>query len=151
MKKLLTFIAFVCALLPAAAQQGLQIDALFGGKYADTPGATEIVLSGSKLSPYHLTDYHSLTLTDMPDEAGKIERMVRADARTATDREVTYRDGGIYYAFYELPTRGKTRSYIVFLNRHRGGGNTVTLVYMAGKATAEQIKSFMKSNTQASK
>ena len=66
------------------------------------------------------------------------------DSRSATDREVSYRDGRIYYAFLTLkPIKGKNR-YVFYLNQNLAGGDKIILIYMSGKADANKIKKMIK-------
>lgn len=140
MKRLLLFITLAVAFATARGQSGLQINRLFDGAATSCPGVTEIVLQGGALKDYKLDEYHSLTFENAPEKSAEIEALIRHDATSATDREITYRDGGIYYAFYQLPSVDKQRRYIFYLNQHRTGGNKIMLIYLAGKATAAEIK-----------
>lgn len=141
MKRFLSFITFIIIFAVAAlAQADLNIGSLFDGKYLDSPNATEVVLKGGSLKEYHLDEYHSLTIVGDSSDAPSIERLVRRDAMSAVEREVTYRQGGIYFAFYQLPAKGKKNRYLFYLNNHRAGGDKIMLVYMSGKASASDIR-----------
>ncbi len=143
MKRLLLIILLLSSVITAGAQTGLRINELFDGKYVDDPRATEIMKQGGSLTDYKLSQYHSLTLQGAPELATYIESLLRADGRSATDREITYRNGGIYFAFYQLPVVDKLNRYIFYLNSHRAVGDKIMLIYMDGKASASEIKSFM--------
>lgn len=143
MKRLLLIIILFTSFFSAGAQTELRINELFDGEFVDDPRATEIVQQGGSLTDYKLSQYHSLTVADAPELATRFETLLRADGRKATDREVTYRNGGIYFAFYQLPPADKLNRYIFYLNSNRAAGNKIMLIYMAGKASASEIKSFM--------
>lgn len=143
MKRLLFIIVLLMSAATAGAQTDLRINELFDGEFVDDPRATEIVQQGGSLNDYKLSQYHSLTVKGAPELAQRFETLLRADGRNATDREITYRNGGIYFAFYQLPPADKLNRYIFYLNAHRASGNKIMLIYMAGKASASEIKSFM--------
>lgn len=141
MKKIFTLLMFVVMASAAAfAQDNLNISALFDGRYHDDARVAETMIKGSSLSEYQLSLYHSLTVTDAPELAAEIESLVVKDARDAVDREVAYRDGGLYYGFYEL-SRGK---YLFFLNRYIVGGNKLVVIYLEGVASKSKIKQMLK-------
>lgn len=144
MKKLLLFITLMfCSVGSIVAQEALQINSLFDGKYTDNPNATEIMMQGGKLSDYNLSDYHSVTIVNDKSDISQIERIIRHDGSNALEREVTYRNGGIYFAFYQLPKQNKLNRYIFYLNSYRNGGNKIMIVYLSGKASPKEIKSFI--------
>lgn len=132
-------LAILAAAVQMSAQKGMNINEIFDGRYRDNDAAHEIYMSGGKLSSYGLDLYHSLTLTGMPDEASAIERLVMLDGRRAKDKEVIYRDGGLYYGFYVFDG-----SYIFYLNQHRQNGDKIIVIYLQGDATPERIKSMLK-------
>lgn len=146
MKKIITTICMLIAMsFPAVAQKGLNINNLFDGRYRDDSRVTETVIEGGNLKDYGLDIYHSLTLTDAPDEAASIEALVSRDGSNAIDREISYRDGGLYYAFYELkPLSMLYRRYLFYLNQHKGKGNKIIVIYLQGTASKDKIKTMLK-------
>ena len=128
----------------AVAQENLSIGRLFDGRYHDEPRAAETYIAGGKLSGYDLSLYRSLTLTGMPQEAAPIEKLVTHDAAGAVDREVSYRDGGLYYGFYELKPVKSTRRYLFYLNQNRNKGDKIIIIYLEGKASRDKIKAMLK-------
>lgn len=145
MKRLITLV-MLCALgvSVSLAQNRLNIGALFDGRYHDEPRASETQISGDKLSRYSLSLYRSLTLTDMPEAAEVIEPLVIKDGLHAQDREVSYRDGGLYYGFYQLTPRNGTQRYLFYLNQNRNKGNKIILIYLEGSASRDKIKQMLK-------
>lgn len=126
------------------AQDRLNIGALFDGRYHDEPRASETLIKGDKLSNYSLSLYRSLTLTDMPEAAAEIVPLVTRDAAKAEDREVSYRDGGLYYGFYQLKARAGKNCYLFYLDQNRNGGNKIILIYLEGYASRDKIKQMLK-------
>jgi len=116
----------------------------FHGYFHGDAKASETEVTGKALKPYGLDVYRGVTITDSPDAATTLEKAVATDAHDASDREIAYRDGRIYYAFMTLkPLDGKNR-YVFYLNQHLVGGDKIILIYMKGKANAEQIKKIIK-------
>lgn len=130
--------------LPLQAQKNLHIASLFDGQYRDRKDATEVLMKGRKLVPYKLTLFRSLTLNTTTVNVAQIEKLVRADGATAIDKEAGSRGGRLYYAFYQLKPAGDTRRYLFFRNNslQTGSGkkNTLTVIYMEGTATIEELK-----------
>ena len=130
----------------AVAQNGLNINSLFDGRFKKATGATEIIVTGSRANEIGLKVYHSLSVTD-EIQAELIESHVKQDGVQAVDKEVEYRNGQLYYGFYTMkPVKGNKR-YIFFLNQNlarKSPKKVVTLIYMEGNATPEQIKKLIR-------
>lgn len=129
---------------PLHAQSGLHIATLFNGQYRDSKDATEVLMKGRKLTAYKLTLFRSLTLNTKTANVSQIEKLVRADAASAVDKEASLRGGHLYYGFYQLKPVGKTRRYLFYRNNSlKPGGNhtaTLTIIYMEGTATIDELK-----------
>lgn len=146
MKRLISTLLLIASFcIAASAQSSFEIDQLFDGRYRTNPAVTENVMKGGSLKKYDISLYHSLNFTGIPAEAKKIERLVARDGTKATDKEVSYRNGALYYGFYEFPmSHGKNR-YIFYLNQHaNGSGNKIILIYIEGSAPRNQIKKLLK-------
>ena len=105
MKRLFIIMAALLALrLCAAAQSGLEISRLFGGKYSSDPTVTETMMSGDQ---NFLRSHKLSTFATFKGNAEKYEPIVQplvvADGSHATARNVRYRDGKLHYAFFVLP------------------------------------------------
>ncbi len=133
--------AFVC--LPLAAQKGLRIADFFDGRFRQHKDATEVLLEGRRLSQYDLTLFRSLTLPGAAPEAVAIEQAVRADVAHAVDKEAGMKGGRLYYGFYRLkPLKKGSNRYIFYRNDAlvSGGKPTLTLIYMEGAASLDQLR-----------
>ncbi len=130
--------------LQLSAQKGLHIAPLFNGQFRDDKGTTEVLMKGRKLAPYKLTLFRSLTLSIAHANVAQIERLVQADGATAVDKESGRRDGRLYYGFYQLKPARQTRRYLFYRNNALRPGNgrtgTLTLIYMEGTATIEELR-----------
>lgn len=115
------------------------------GYFNDNPDAAVTVVIGNSLKSYDLDEYRGLTLKYNPEDAGKIEEAVKADVRSAIDKEVSYRKGKLYYAFLTLPPSGRGKNcYLFFLNQTLAKGDKLILIYMSGKASADKIRKMIK-------
>ena len=126
----------------AVAQNGLNINQLFDGRFKKATGATEIIVTGSRANEIGLKVYHSLSVTN-ESQAELIESYVKKDGVQAVDKEVEYRNGQLYYGFYTMKSVKGNKRYIFFLNQNlarKSPKKVVTLIYMEGNATPEQIK-----------
>lgn len=143
-RKIYLWLLALMLAMPLSAQTGLHIAPLFGGQYRGDRGATEVLMKGRKLAPYKLTLFRSLTLNTALVNLAQVERLVRADGAAAVDKEVGLRGGRLYYGFYQLRPAGKTRRYLFYRNNSLKPGNarsaTLTLIYMEGTATIEELK-----------
>lgn len=134
----------ICAVSAAVAQKNLKINQAFDGRYRDNPAVQEVFITGSQLRGYGLSLYHSLTIQGMPEEAKALEKMVVNDGKNAVDKEIVYRDGGLYYGFYQFDAKFDGYRYIFYLDQNRTGGNKTILIYMEGVASPEVIKKMLK-------
>ena len=143
----LIIISCVLVTLPALAQSGLHINSLFDGRFKKDPNATELIVTGAGAKDINLKVYHSLKVTQKTQQ-NLIESLVVKDGVKASDKEVEYRSGQLYYGFYTLPAiKPSHNRYIFYLNQnlaHNAPKNVVTLIYMEGKATPEQIKKLIR-------
>ena len=140
---LLTLLCVLMLCIPLYAQQGLKIAPLFNGQYRYMKGTTEVLLKGRKLAPYKLKLFRSITVGTEHVNLVQVERMVKSDATTAIDKEISSKQGHLYYAFYQWRPLGSTRRYLFYKNNAlnaKGHNNTFTLIYMEGTATLDELK-----------
>ena len=142
MKQVLFMIGFCLCGLWAEAQEGLQVAQLFDGRYAHRKDAVEVLVKGRKLKPYKLTLFRSLTLQADSAEQRFIEHLVEADAVRAADKESGRMGGRLYYGFFCIPAGKPPFRYIFFKNTAQVSPERpeITLVYMEGEATWEELK-----------
>lgn len=138
----------ICILLMSAigtkAQVGLNINSLFDRRYRDNPAASVTVIRGEMLRNYDLSSYLAITLNGMPEEAEEIERLVAKDGSNALSREVSYKQGHIYYGFYRLRNYNGIKRYLFYLNQNLHKGNKIMLIYLEGNAETETVKKMLK-------
>ncbi len=96
-------LTMIVATLAAAAQSGLQINQIFGGKYVSDPSVTETIMSGEQR--FLRANYLSNLATfkgEAKTYAPIIQPLVLADGAQAIGRNVRYKDGKLQYAFFML-------------------------------------------------
>ena len=134
MKKLLTLILLLLSPhLGMWAQKGLAIQAAFD-ELAVKKNATEVVMSGKRLKDFHLSFFHSLEIKNpSATDRQRISSLVQTDAAKAITQEET--PG---HRFFEMPQRKGMHSYILY----RNNSQAITLIYIEGKASLDQIKNY---------
>lgn len=171
---LLTAFLCLLTLFAAHAQKGLQIDSLFSGSILDVSDMSRISMSevsGSDLKPYNLKYFRSISFKAGSQAIDRVASLVEADSRNALDRKIDYFGGQMYYALLRLRADGSGENeYIGFQIKGIGkekvtqdsAGNTVvgyeldenargpfrqayvTVVYLRGKATMNDLKKMFK-------
>lgn len=111
-------------------------------RYHKNPDVTETLIQGETLKAYRLSVYQGITINDRPQAADEIEPLLVKDGLRAKEREVSYREGRLYYAFYQLPCAGEN-VYLFYLNNHLAGGNNITLIYLRGTASRDDIQKML--------
>ncbi len=127
----------------AMAQAGLNINALFDGRFRDSKQAKETCITGDMISSYGLTVFRSLELITDQKTAKEIEDKVVKDGSKAEMTETTFRDGRLYYGFYMLKPRNGLNRYIMYKCTHNSSRYKVSLIYMEGKASAAYVKALV--------
>ena len=147
-KRLITMLTLlVLTALPTLAQKEMKIEVLFEKDYIERHKATEVMVQGKELESYDLTLFRSVTFKDGNALSSKVEQWIEADTRNAYDKEVGRINGQLYYGFFCLPPhKGKNR-YLFYRNatlQPNGKDQSLTVVYMEGYATLEQLKKMFK-------
>lgn len=155
MKRIIIICIGLLAAITAMAQQGLNINSLFNEKLItddwvtqELNGKTEIIVTGNKAKELGLTKYHSISVTGKAkSDRTSIERLVIKDGAQALDKDVEYRNGQLYYGFYTLKPNKKNKRYIFYLNQNlanKSPKNIVTVIYMEGKKSPEEVKKLIR-------
>lgn len=134
MKRIFLFILMLLGIhICMLAQKGLAIQSAFD-ELAVRQNATEVVMGAGKLKKYRLRLFHSLEMKcPSPAERRRIETLVQTDAAQAILREET-----AGHRLYELQQR-KGMHYYIF---YRCTEQSLSLIYIEGKASLKQIKSY---------
>ena len=147
MKKVFTIIILMLAfVVEAQSQTSLQIAELFNGSYKRKDNAIEVVVKGNQLERYKLEVFRSLTIKNDPKDFERIEKLVEQDEKHAISKETGHIGERLYYAFYCFsPQKGRFR-YIFYRNSslRKTESNELTLIYMEGNATMDELKVMFK-------
>ena len=132
----------MAAFLSAAAyaQEGLNVAPFFTEVYSANRKLTSVTLTGDRCEKMGLRVYKSITVSDDVSLADKIRRAVAKDGAAAKSKEVSYREGQLYFGFYSMGGKGKERRYLIFLNRRPVGTEKTTLIFIEGDVSEEMVK-----------
>lgn len=119
----------------AMAQRALHVERLFAGQVVPRQKMVETIVKGERLKTYRLTLFRSLRFTATDSERQQVERLVRSDAKMATDKEIEMRNGELQYALCQLPATSRQR-YLCY----QRNGNSLLIVYLEGAATLSELK-----------
>lgn len=161
----------ILALLPARAQEGLQVDSLFR-EMSGGQDVAESIVTGSELKPYRLKYFRSISFKANAKMIARIARLIEADAvNGAEDTKIDYVGGQLNYAILRLPVKGSRENIYVCFQAKKitdevitFGGPTgvvtgyvldekakgpfkrayVTVVYLRGKATMDDLNYMFK-------
>lgn len=140
LKRLVVF--FICILAGgiSASAESLNVDGFFKEDFASDPNVTMVSMSGRQAKWSGLTSYKSVSVSGDAEKADAVARAVRKDGIKAEMKETTYKDGKLYFGFYNLGGEGKNRKYLFYLDLRPKGKDKTTLVYIEGDWTAEEVK-----------
>lgn len=133
-------------LMEGWSQEGLHIDELFNGQYKRKDNAIEVVVKGHQLDRYRLKVFRSLTVKNDPKDFERIENLVLQDEKNAVSKETGHIGERLYYAFYCLPSDKEHYRYIFYRNSslRKVEDNELTLIYMEGNVTMDELKIMFK-------
>lgn len=129
----------------ASAQDRMQVGAVFDGKVVPARQMKETFIQGSQLRPYNLKHYRSVSLTGDDAILAEVSRLVLADATAATDQEVHYQSGNLVYAILSFQDGERDNRFVCYQCVTKAGRHSITLVYMTGPATLDDLKKLFKS------
>ncbi len=137
--RLVVFIICLFAGVSASAED-LNVARFFKEDFASDPNVTMVSMSGRQTKWSGLTTYRSVSVSGDSEKADALARAVRKDGVKAEMKETSYKDGKLYFGFYNLGGEGKNRKYLFYLDLRPKGKDKTTLVYIEGDWTAEEVK-----------
>lgn len=153
---LLTIVLFIGSTLPISAQSGLIINKIFNGRYSTDPRVTETVISGNSnyLKKNKLSVFASFRGPSAV-YAAEIQKCVLSDGASAVGKDVRYKNGKLYFAYYMLkPEKSGDKTinrYIYYLNSAATGGDNVLVVYMEGAASEQTVSELIRNMAKKTK
>lgn len=146
MKKIVLTIWLLVSAATAFAQGGLMINQAFQGGISGKD-KTETRISGKRLKPYKLSLYRHCKAHVSEADLERMTGWILKDAEPASDKETEYQDGKLVYALIRREDPEVGNKYICFQVKSKNIlDNTygVTLVYLEGKATLEDLEEIFK-------
>lgn len=124
----------------AASGKGLNVDSFFTEDFAQNPAVTMVAFSGDQTDWKGLSVYKSVSVAGDSENADAIARAVKKDGARAEFKETSFREGKLYFGFYGLGGEGRHRRYLFYLDSRPKGKDKVTLVYIEGDWSADEVK-----------
>ncbi len=125
-------ILLLCA-ISVCAQDGLHINAVFGGRIVPKEDMVEVKVKGRAVSKYNLSYYHSVRFKASEKQLADVEFLLDKDKEMAVDKEeIRKKDKSTL--IISLPPKASLNRYLCALYGKDGKAAAVTLVYMEGKA-----------------
>ncbi|MDE6303343.1 MAG: hypothetical protein K2M01_00835 [Paramuribaculum sp.] len=144
MRKLLIVITIILlSVAGVSAQNGLNVAPYLSGKFTDNPGVTYVNLSGKQLSAAGLSVYKSISETADDELAADILNAVNKDGASAQTKEVSYKNGQLYFGFYAMGGSENRKRYLFYLNRRAIGKRKSTLIYIEGNLSESEVKALI--------
>ena len=147
MKRILIFTALLLTAWTASAQGDLNVGAVFDGKVVPAKAMKETFIRSSQLDPFNLEQYHSVSFTGDDQALSEVSQRVLADAEKATDQEIHMDGGRLVYAILTFECTEHDNRFVCYQCVSKAGSYAITLVYMQGPATLDDLKKFFKNRT----
>ena len=124
----------------AFAQKDLTSWDIFRGKIIPVREMVKTEVKGGGITSYKLTYYLGINASVTTEEALQLSAMVEADTEEALTSEAEKTGDLLTYALVEPKAKGKDHRYLCWQARPDGGRWKVTLLYLEGQATVEELK-----------
>ena len=141
---LLIITALLLSIWTASAQGNLQVGPIFDGKVVPPKVMKETFIKSAQLDPFNLEQYHSVSFTGDDRVLEEVSRRVLADAENATDQEIHMNEGRLVYAILTFEGANRDNRLICYQCVSKNGNHSITLVYMHGPATLDDLKRLFK-------
>ena len=148
MKRILILIVLLLPAWTVSAQGDLQVGAVFDGKVVPQKAMKETFIRSSQLDPYNLEQYHSVSFTGDDQVLAEVSRRVLSDAGKATDQEIHMDSGKLVYAILTFESANYDNRFVCYQCVSKAGSYAITLVYMHGPATLDDLKKLFRTKTK---
>ena len=127
------------------SQEKLITEQFLDGRYNSSKNAVVTIMKGKKLSPYSLTLYHSIALTEAPEDMKQIKKAVLEDAKDGVQVEQVISNNEVlecYMQFKPKKENDKINRFLLYRSDVNDGG---MIIYMEGDTNLDSlIKLFIK-------
>ncbi|MCR5709699.1 MAG: DUF6108 family protein [Bacteroidales bacterium] len=150
MKKIIICLAILLLTGGAASgQRGLTSYPIFRGEVVPTERMVATEVRGSGMATYKLDYYRGVAFEVDSVLARKVAALVSIDADAAKSCQTEKTGGVLVYALIELDPDRKVNRYLCYQARPNGNVWMITLLYLEGVATLEDLHSmFEKQETK---
>ena len=135
----------------AFGQRGLNCYPVFRGKLVPTERMITTEVRGGGMATYKLDYYKGVTFQVDTATALKVAELVAADAGAAVSCETEKVGELLTYALIQPKPSGKTNRFICYQARPDGYTWVVTLLYLEGIATLEDLHSMFEKQAASKK
>jgi len=125
----------------AFAQRGLNCYPVFKGKIVPTKRMVITQARGGSMATYKLDYYHSVQFQTDEATAGKVAELILADAVEAQSAETEMTGELLTYALVQPTPYARVRRYLCYQARPVGHAWMITILYLEGSATLEDLRS----------
>lgn len=151
MKKIISLIIFLAFAMSMMAQKELKIGNVFEGKAVSIKDKVETHIKGKTLEPYKLSVLRTIKFSATGSNRDIVERlfsmdMKQVDASTRENFEMESRDGHLYYAVVQISDFQGQHRFICYQCKRTGDEYRITLAYMCGRATINELRKMFKKN-----
>ncbi|MCR5352233.1 MAG: DUF6108 family protein [Bacteroidales bacterium] len=140
-KLLLCLLASLLSVGAAFAQRGLNSNAIFRGQVIPSTHMVKTEVRGSSMTTYKLDFYRSVRFRIDEKTALEVAALVKADADAAVSAETEMTGDLLTYALVQPAQRGKVHRYLCYQARPEGPAWVITILYLEGSATLEDLRS----------
>ena len=150
MKRILICLAMMLLVAgTASAQRGLNCHPVFRGKVVPLERMVTTEVRGGGMATYKLDYYRGVSFQADTALARKVAVLVTADAEAARSCQTEKAGDLLVYALIELKPDRKVNRYLCYQARSTGFIWVITLLYLEGVATLEDLHSmFEKQETK---
>ena len=150
MKKIVLCFAILLVAGTAYGQRGLNSNAVFRGKVVPTQRMVTTEVRGGSMATYKLDYYKGVNFQVDTATVTKVAAIVASDSEGAVSCETERVGELLTYALIHLKPSGKLNRYLCYQARSTGYTWVVTLLYLEGVATLEDLHTmFEKQETKA--
>ncbi|MCR5244175.1 MAG: DUF6108 family protein [Bacteroidales bacterium] len=137
---LLTLISALLLSTVAFAQKGLNCYPVFQGKIVPWKNMIVTEARGHTISEYRLSYYRGVSFKASDELAAKVASLVEQDAARALVKESEKVEGLLTYALVQPKSEGSINRYVCYQARKVEDGWMLTLMYLEGPATLDDLK-----------
>lgn len=142
MKRLLICIMALLLFSGAAfAQRGLNCYPVFRGKIVPAKRMIVTEARGESMATYKLDYYHSVQFQVDEETAKKVTELIQADAADAQSAQTEMTGELLTYALIQPTPFARVRRYLCYQARPVGTAWIITILYLEGSATLDDLRS----------